>query len=124
MLSPLSLTVCGGTGAITPTAGAATPIMAGADTHLTMPVAGALAGAASMEAGAGDITIIITIPEAGILVEDIGAVAAGGVIIGQVGMCIPTDVQAVLTIIALAVQMVTAFQELQQLLLAEVAVVP
>lgn len=123
--SPLSLTVCGGIGVITPTDGVAIPITAGADIRHSMPAAGASAGEASTEAGVGDgdITIIIT-PEAGILAEaDIGEVAAGEVVIGEVEMYIPTDAQAVLTIIALAVQMVTVSLELQQLLLVEAAVV-
>lgn len=74
--SPLSPIVCGGIGVITPTAGVAIPIMVGEVTRLTMPAAGASAGADSMEAGVGDITII-TIMEAGIPVADTGVEATG-----------------------------------------------
>lgn len=89
-LSPLSPTACGGTGVITPTAGAAIPIMAGDGTAGTVR-AGASAGAAGMAAAGGDtITIIITIipiiTDGIMAVADTGVVAAIGEILIRTGV--------------------------------------
>lgn len=80
MHSPPSLTVCGGIGATTPTAGDGTiPTTAGvAIPIMAVGAAGPSAGAASMAAGDGDITTTTTMPAAGIPVAaDIGAATTG-----------------------------------------------